>query len=114
MEIGDRVTWIEFVKGARRDKCARVATGIIAARDDRTNHIRFQVQILWMSGSLPHDVRESVWLSEADLRKGRAEEWQHRVKTTPFELAKRQHQRYVDKMRRDFIRSLKRYLSEAA
>ncbi len=115
MEIGDRVTWIEFVKGVNRNESgARVTTGIIVGCEGRSNRTRFEIQILWMSGRLPHDVRDRIWLTERDLRIGRAEEWQHHAKFTPLELARQQHQRKVAKMKRNFMRSLRRCRSEAA
>ena len=102
MQVGELVTWIESVgvRGNAHKASARLITGIILRSESSEALTQHKVQILWISGVKPKQVNERVWLSESELRRWKAEEWQHSQRFTPFELAREQHKRRIAKLER--------------
>ena len=114
MRVGELVTWIESVgvRGNAHKASARLITGIILRSESSEALTQHKVQILWISGVKPKQVNEKVWLSDSDLRRWKAEEWQHSQRRTPFELARERHKIKVEKLQQQLAYSNRPRLSK--
>ena len=95
MQIGEEVTWKEFVRPVRNQTRVRFTTGVIVGERVRRDARQLEIAVRFISGSLPKTPYFLVWIAESTIAFGRTSAAHHVRKNTPLKVFKRSYQQRV-------------------